>query len=369
MEQNVLLVSIICFITAASQIFCTDPCDDNVDENLRSTITQQKITPDLTHVKSIGIRPGSYFGGTYDSATLGVLREYFDLSNHHFVGASSGSLIALAAVLNIPAEGTNWFFKETIEKKRNLPCYGIGQWGEIMEGTMRETIHKFRPDIKEGEIHKHLSERLHVSITLVTLFPPSLKTVRVSKFESDDDLFKSLLASCHLPWVVNGKFLGIWRGQRCLDGGLLDIDPILNPNTTKIHPLLWRPLSFWIKCGYGCFTLHTQEEALKAIELGRKDTLNNLNHFKDNCGFTPTRELPTSERTSYDGEPLSLSSLLIKKVDTIWFFSRNILLSQASLYFSGVRSVYQKYYPGSALPIAKALTVCMLLRYGWQMLS
>lgn len=317
--------------------------------------------------KSISFGGGSYFGVTYSLGVLDVLQKLFDLSSCAYLGDSSGSLTAASAALNIPvSHSIKHFVLPCITEKHNSPHCGFAQWGKIITKHMFNTIHAFNPEL-EGKAHKELSGKLHVSVSLVT---PFLRNVLISDFDSDEDFADALMASCHLPWVLNGSFFTNLRGHTCIDGGLTNHNPMLNEKTIKINPFLWRSLFFW--ANHGCFTLHTEEEALFAIRLGYHDALKNLHYFIEKG--LPLKHasipLPISDHPVPDEPESSVSLFLRNKAHTFWFFSRNIFLSQANQYFTWFGYIFnqgrQSQYAYFAL---KILSVCMVFKYRKDIIS
>lgn len=72
--------------------------------------------------------------------------------------------------------------------------------------------------------------RLHVAVTSL----PSCKSMRVSQFESKEDLITALLASAAaVPLAPPVKCKGQWL----IDGGIADFQPVLDDATVTISPL------------------------------------------------------------------------------------------------------------------------------------
>ncbi len=295
---------------------------------------------------------------------MDVLQKHFDLSDVIYLGDSSGSVTATAAALNIPVDHS---IKEnllpSLKEKQNMPHCGFSQWSEVITKNLLLTIMKFNPELV-GKAHKVVSGKLHISVTHVKF--PFLQNELVSTFYSDEDLVNTVVASCHLPWVLNGNFFTKWRGNTCIDGGLTNHNPVLDKNTMRINPFLWRCPLFWIK--HGCFTLHTEEEAFQAIRWGYEDASKNLQYFLDH-GFNlkspsiPLQISVPSACAEYE-QSLTIPYLLNKKLRTIWFYGKNIFLSQANSYFSLFKTcLYKEQYSKYLALFAKIFTVYMFIKY------
>lgn len=259
-----LLLYAFCFLPQTG-VFATDLQLLGI-ESERFSLSKQtpSIGSNELHQKSVSFSGGSYFSVTYCLGVFDVLQKLFDLSNVVYLGDSSGSLAAVTAALNIPVDHTvKELLLSSLKEKQNMPHCGFSQWSEVLTKNIFSTIMKFDPELV-GQVHKIVSGKLHVSVTHVKF--PFLQNELVSTFHSDEDLVNILMVSCHLPWVLNGNLFTKWRGNTCIDGGLTNHNPVLDKNTIRINPFLWRSLSFWIK--HGCFTLHTEEEALQAVRWG-----------------------------------------------------------------------------------------------------
>ncbi len=317
-----------------------------------------------THQKSISFSGGSYFSVTYCLGVLDVLQKFFDLSNVIYLGDSSGSIIATAAALNIPVDHSiKEFLLPSLQEKQNMLHCGFSQWNQVLTKNLFSTIMKFNPELV-GKAHKVVSDKLYVSVTRVKF--PFLQNELASTFHSDEDLVNTLLASCHLPWVINGNFFTKWRGNTCIDGGLTNHNPVLDENTMRINPFLWRSPLFWIK--HGCFTLHTEEEAFQATRWGYEDASKNLQYFLDHGFNLKSSSIPLllsapSACVEYE-QSMTVPYLLNKKMYTLWFYSKNIFLSQANSYFSLFKAaLYKEQYSDYAPLFAKIFTVYLFIKY------
>ena len=192
---------------------------------------------------------------------------------------------------------------------------------------------------------------------MVNFSPLSFRNELISTYHSNKDLAEGLIASLHIPWVFSENFSIKWRDNYYIDGGFTKNNPKLDKNTMCINPFLWRNLDFWLK--NGCFTLPTEKEALWAVQLGYEDAMAHQDEFlayglkpKDLSGprvieysmpVTGTSQSELKETSSWalvEGvkKLLSYPKTLLKPMITLGFFGKNILLSQASIYFSLFKS-------------------------------
>jgi hypothetical protein len=129
-------------------------------------------------------------------------------------GASAGSLIAAAfnAGVSIPAlEESMALFGED--------CLRNGTRGRLGP-LLRDFLHAYLPP----DAAERCRGRTHVAVThAVPYFRPSL----VSTFRGRDDLIEALLASCHIPWYFDGRWLTRFRGRFAVDGGATNFVRVL----------------------------------------------------------------------------------------------------------------------------------------------
>ena len=287
--------------------------------------------------KSISFSGGSYFSATYNMGFLKGLQEFLKLEDDDimYLGDSSGCLVALLPVLGLNADyGINFLIK-MLKETRELPHCGFSQWGKILKKNLL-AVSEDIPRLKDC-VHKLANSRLHISITHFQLFPWPFKNELVSCFDSTEDLIETILTSCHMPWVLGENFFTKWRGKTCVDGGFSNHNPALDGNTVRVNPFLWRSPFFWL--WHGCFTLHTEEEARRAIGWGYEDASKNIQYFldrgfslKDSSIALPDTSLPCIEE---DG-PTAIG-VLRKEIHTVWFYGGNIFFSQVRSYLSSAK--------------------------------
>ena len=62
------------------------------------------------------------------------------------------------------------------------------------------------------------------------VFPPPFHRRAVSRFESKADLIECLLASAHIPVLLDYKPCASYKGKLCIDGSALKNNYVKNPD-------------------------------------------------------------------------------------------------------------------------------------------
>ena len=335
-----LCLGLFSFLLIQNIVFATDLEELCFGSEKSSSKQVSLIDSDGSPEKSVSFSGGSYFSATYNMGFLKGLQEFLKLDGEDIVylGDSSGALVALVAVLGLDADyGIDNFLIKTLKETRELPHCGFSQWGKILRKNLLALSAEYKSELK-GCAHKLANSRLHISITHFQLFPWPFKNELVSYFDSTEDLIETILTSCHMPWVLGETFFTKWRGKTCVDGGLSNHNPALDENTVRVNPFLWRSPFFWI--WHGCFTLHTEEEARRAISWGYEDARKNIQYFLDR-GFKPREPsiaLPLSvPLPCIEEDGPTAIGVLIKEIHTVWFYGGNIFFSQVRSYLSSAK--------------------------------
>eukprot|EP00208_Stichococcus_sp_RCC1054_P007605 CAMPEP_0206138018 /NCGR_PEP_ID=MMETSP1473-20131121/3011_1 /ASSEMBLY_ACC=CAM_ASM_001109 /TAXON_ID=1461547 /ORGANISM="Stichococcus sp, Strain RCC1054" /LENGTH=361 /DNA_ID=CAMNT_0053531321 /DNA_START=477 /DNA_END=1562 /DNA_ORIENTATION=+ len=167
------------------------------------------------------VRPGPLLsgagGGIFFFHQLGVLefmQERYDMAAPEmaYVGASAGSLLVVLAACGVPAEaavaGAARLAKEHGVFERPLGVAGI--WGNIIRAWLDELL---PPDALE---------RCRDRVSLVVTRVPSFRQQYLHSFTSREDLLDAVLASAHIPFLLNWAPVARMRGEWLLDGSLQD---------------------------------------------------------------------------------------------------------------------------------------------------
>ncbi|UXI15896.1 chloride channel protein 2 [Sarcoptes scabiei] len=182
----------------------------------------------LTATKQISFSfSGCGFLGLYHFGVASCLREYAPI-NHttKFLGASAGSLAALALACDVPlgASTTEILHVAMRARARALgpfhPSFDVNRI--IYDGLVRTL---------PNDAHIKANGRLYISVTRMS----DGKNVIINKFKSKEELIKAIQCSCFIPlWsgFVPPKFNGI----AYIDGGCSDNMPIMDEKTVTISP-------------------------------------------------------------------------------------------------------------------------------------
>lgn len=164
-----------------------------------------------------------------------AVKDYFPPSilNHiKFTGASSGSLIAAALATGVDLDrARNVIHKLRIDTSKHV----LGPVGKCSR-YVREGITEMLPI----DSYKFASDRLHISITETNIETgtlkafPFLKNSIVSRFSSDEELIKCLLASCYVPFYYETPV--IINNKLCIDGGFSNNNPKIDASTIMVSP-------------------------------------------------------------------------------------------------------------------------------------
>lgn len=222
---------------------------------------------------SISFSGGLYYALVYQTGVLQYLQDRYDLKDVVFLGDSSGSMVAYAAAVNIPARK---FLEERIIPPTlaclSMPFCGTGHWKDIQ----LRCNEKMGLSLVTDSLTLPIQNRLHVSITRVDgIF---LRNEVVSVFHSDRDAAEAVMASSHIPFLMTPHMFAVWRGAKWLDGGISGHRPVLDARTCVIHPELWRSHAFWLK--HGCVTIPSAKQARWSYRLGYEDAAKQDEYFQ-----------------------------------------------------------------------------------------
>lgn len=85
-----------------------------------------------------------------------------------------------------------------------------GIWGEL--------VRQWLNDLLPSDAAQRTSGRVAIVVLRTLPFP---RRMRFSQFESKADLVDCALASCHIPYFLDGRFSARFRSQRWIDGSFL----------------------------------------------------------------------------------------------------------------------------------------------------
>jgi len=159
---------------------------------------------------------------------IGSLAAFKDATNvvriDRCFGASSGSVVACAAVANMDLEWLQSVFREI------LASVGHNRFGAFSKNFDIGVILKNVFEDLPPDLYLRVNDKLFVSLTSSTF-----QNVTVSKFKSNEELRDVLHCSCFLP-AFSGRKIPKFKGLRYLDGGLTNQQPTFDSATIKISP-------------------------------------------------------------------------------------------------------------------------------------
>jgi len=152
-------------------------------------------------------------GGLLLSYHLGVakvLKDYGYIPHSTpIAGSSAGSLTAVILGLDMPIEfGVRALYRvedRCLEEgtKSRLKDYLVEELGEFIEPDTWEVLND-----RTGPI----------TVAYYRVWPLPFKSRFVSKFKSNEDLLKCLIASCNIPFYTSDSLAVDCRGESCVDG-------------------------------------------------------------------------------------------------------------------------------------------------------
>ncbi|NXO77760.1 PLPL1 protein, partial [Sitta europaea] len=153
---------------------------------------------------------GCAFMIVYEAGVLSALQDLSpDImkSAHRIYGASSGSIVATAALCGCDV-GKSYRFLCIFRVKTSLWSLVPGR-GVLR--LLREALHKFLPP----NAHELVSGKLHIVLTRLH----DWRSVPVSEFASKEELIQAVMCSCFVPLYL-GFSPPTFRGLRYVDGEL-----------------------------------------------------------------------------------------------------------------------------------------------------
>lgn len=169
---------------------------------------------------------GSGFLGMFHVGSLAAFRKYkSEVSINNCLGASSGALIACAAVGDIETEWVQDQIRITVNKVKDLPLGALSSEFDI-GNILKDALVRELPE----DICDVVNNRLHISLTTT-----SLQNIVVSSFTSRENLVDALICSCFIP-LFSGRQIPKYCGKKFLDGGFTNQLPVLDKETIKVSP-------------------------------------------------------------------------------------------------------------------------------------
>jgi hypothetical protein len=153
---------------------------------------------------------GIYFW--WQLGALQYLSKRYDLTRVPHGGASGGALAAALARCGVdPEEITESAYRLSLEHKIwERPLGLVGVWGSIIEKWLDELL------------PADAAERCRGACGVVVTQLPSCRQVWIDEFEDKADLINCVMASAHVPILLDLQLSRRCRGAPCLDGSFPD---------------------------------------------------------------------------------------------------------------------------------------------------
>jgi hypothetical protein len=176
-----------------------------------------------------------------------------------FIGASAGAMVStlLACdvkiardVMGIEVDSSD-VYKPTLTTGGNFTFNNNGWLDRVYSklqdkptgvyfnifDAMRTTTLANHENLLPIDSAEKATNRATFSLTNVTSWWP--KNERINQFNTRDDLMEYGFASGHLPWMVDGEFYTTVNGQKYIDGGITDNQPVFKGiPTIKLYPYM-----------------------------------------------------------------------------------------------------------------------------------
>jgi len=201
-----------------------------------------------------------------------LLRNHYNLKAIQFSGCSSGAIIATLLALNLDLKKAATAIVQ-VQPKKTHPFALLGNWKK----RLKEYLEYILP-----------VERAYETVTNLRIGVEFIHQFRfIHSFTSKQDVIACLLASTHIPFFMDFRLLGKFRGKYCIDGDFFrGYERMKESNVLYINseiPVLksLSPLS--------------EEQIIQLIIKGYRDAAANKQLFE---------YLGDDQRTPYSEEPL-----------------------------------------------------------------
>jgi len=154
------------------------------------------------------------------------LARRYDLRRVPMVGASGGAICAALARCGVPPEQiTETAYRLAMDHKIwERPMGLVGGWGGVIE----QWLH----DLLPHDAHHRCRADLGVVVTQL----PSWRQLSIDDFESKEDLVNCIMASAHVPLLLDARLSRSCRGVACVDGSFPDFFTGENCDYLQVRP-------------------------------------------------------------------------------------------------------------------------------------
>jgi hypothetical protein len=237
-------------------------------------------------------------GGWLKMYLFGVAKalQQFELEKRaRVIGCSAGALTATALALHCDFDEIRDYVLEHVVPKAHASLSGPFKVRQYLRATLEDT----------GELHRfqQLNTDPETPLTVVYTSLSAAKSRRLTRFESQEHLTSSLLASCCAPPIAGMPFK--LNGEWVMDGGLFDFQPVFDAMTVTVSPFYCtgadiKP-SRYVPMWWALYP-PSQRDVEWLFDLGYEDGLNwIINNGFAAGGKQKKLEVPT-KGADYDGQ-------------------------------------------------------------------
>jgi len=170
---------------------------------------------------------GSSWLMSYGLGVAKVLQKELTNEKLLYSGASSGSITATALAVGWDPEEIKEILLELSDKAINREKYSfLGAIGR-MTGFLTYGLEHFW---QKGSVYSKARQNLYIPVTRLY----DKKALIIKDFYSDEDLKKTIFASCYIPIYYEKPVK--FRNYYCIDGGITNNTLLLNQNTVVVSP-------------------------------------------------------------------------------------------------------------------------------------
>jgi hypothetical protein len=195
----------------------------------RKTLSRPSMPSQAPRSPSEGGPPSLSFAGCawlfpYHLGAIEAFRQEPAFADALYLGASSGSLAAVAAALGMDTEKIMDHTLRFARDSRERRLGPVGRMTRYVSQGLQDQLPDNASQLAAG--------RVKISVTRLPRLQHELIDVGVC--QNRNDLIRLLLGSCYIPIYYERPVN--WSGRWLIDGGLRNNQPMLNQNTVRILP-------------------------------------------------------------------------------------------------------------------------------------
>ena len=273
LSKNISVMLSLAFVSTGGFCAANDSLTDNLlgvaqqspKQTVRTRVFQSSEVeynkiPNAVYTHSISFS-GAAFRYPWHFGVAAYLQEKYSakLPSVCFLGASAGAMVSslLACDVKIARDvmgitvdnidvykptltsgkftfsGTGWLDK--VYRNPLITQSITGGYGHIFD-ALRDTNTTAQPPLLPANSATMATDRATFSLTSITSWWP--KNERINQYALKNDLIDYALASGHLPFLVDGNAYATVYGQKYVDGGITDNQPVFNNETIRVWPYM-----------------------------------------------------------------------------------------------------------------------------------